>query len=122
LKEDTAEDTVQTKRSKRLGFFPLPFSSSRCNALPGCREYAVAEHPRVIKWLRKHRNYFSLYQRMKNEVLGDPYGYDRMRGKCSRYRRHKRGELRLVYEVRGCLVVIVGFGFRKNLYKKLGCE
>ena len=87
-----------------------------------CRKWSVVEHRRVIKWLRKHRNYFPLYQRMKNEVLADPYGYKRMKGKCSKYRRHKRGDLRLVYWISGCTVIIEGFGFRKNLYKELGCE
>jgi len=87
-----------------------------------CREWRVAEHRRVIGWLRKHRNYLPLYQRMKNEVLEDPYAYARLKGKCSRYRRHKRGDIRLIYYVQGCLVVIVAFGFRKNVYKELGCE
>lgn len=86
-----------------------------------CREWSVSEHPRVIKWLRKHRNYFPLYQRMKNRVLADPYGYEKMSGRCSRYRRDKQGQLRLIYEIRGCLVLIVGFGFRRSIYKQLGC-
>ena len=86
-----------------------------------CKEWKVAEHRRVIKWLRKHKNYYSLYQRMKGEVLSNPYSFKRMTGRCRVYRRHKRGNLRLVFMIRGCLVVIVGFGFRNSIYKELGC-
>lgn len=87
-----------------------------------CREWEIAEDRRVIKWLSKHRNYFPLYQRMKNEILRDPYSFKRLRGRCSKYRRHKRGSLRVVFEVRGCLVVVKRVGLRKNVYKELGCE
>ncbi len=33
---------------------------------------------------------------MRNEVLVDPHPYGSLKGRYSRYRRHKRGDLRLV--------------------------
>ncbi len=91
-------------------------------ASSSCGKWEIAEDPRIIKWLSRHRNYFPLYQRMKNEILQNPYSFKRLRGKCSRYRRHKRGDLRVVFEIQGCIVVMKRVGLRKNIYKELGCE
>ena len=84
-----------------------------------CNGWTVKEHRRVVKWLRRHKNYIPLYQKMKYEILENPLAYEKLWGGRSAYRRHKRGDLRVVFEVRDCLIVIVAVGLRKNIYKEL---
>ncbi len=85
-----------------------------------CMEWRVTEHRRVVKWLRRQRNYLKAYRELWHAIARDPYKAGELLRGCGGLRKARKGELRVLYEIdaRSCTVRIVAAGLRENIYEE----
>ena len=85
-----------------------------------CESYELREHRSIAKFLARHPEYASVYARLRNTILRDPYeAGKRMRGRCRGLYKARSGRLRIIYRVEGCIIIIERAGLRENIYEGL---
>ena len=83
--------------------------------------WKVVIHRSVRKFERRHPEYKGVIAKAVSELAEDPYIGTRLKGKCSWLWKLRKGNLRVIYEVRASskTVYVWRVGLRENIYEGL---
>jgi len=86
-----------------------------------CREFRVEFARKAYKWLRGHREAWSIVDEAVKELRVNPFIGEELHGRCRGLRKYRRNRLRIVYSIdtENCTVIVWRVGYRENIYEEI---